>query len=152
MQPNLASTAIAPVLTHAASAKLDESRLKETAHCAARDCAWSNRTRQIPSLARRSPAPPFANFRKRYARSDRLPWLLRGLSIRPSGVDLLIVRRRLDDEELTPLIRPAYCSALGPRVLRTETAAVGACRCLQALWVDFSDASRWPLETGYGQR
>jgi 16S rRNA (uracil1498-N3)-methyltransferase len=66
------------------------------------------------------------------------PGSLAGLSSLPSKVELLIgPEGGLDDEELGAAEKAGFMPVrLGPRVLRTETAAVVALTVLQALWGD----------------
>jgi 16S rRNA (uracil1498-N3)-methyltransferase len=83
----------------------------------------------------------FANVRKegmRLVLSPVAPGSLAGLSSLPSRVDLLIgPEGGLDDDELTAAQKAGFMPVrLGPRVLRTETAAVVALSVLQALWGD----------------
>lgn len=70
--------------------------------------------------------------------SPSAPASLAGLASMPSRVELLIgPEGGLDDAELNAAQEAGYLPVrLGPRVLRTETAAVVALTVLQALWGD----------------
>ena len=70
--------------------------------------------------------------------SPSAPGSLAGLSSMPSKVELLIgPEGGLDDEELIAAQKVGFVPVrLGPRVLRTETAAVVALTVLQASWGD----------------
>lgn len=70
--------------------------------------------------------------------SPYAPGSLAGLTSMPSRVELLIgPEGGLDDDELIAAQQAGYMPVrLGPRVLRTETAAVVALTVLQALWGD----------------
>jgi 16S rRNA (uracil1498-N3)-methyltransferase len=66
------------------------------------------------------------------------PGSLAGLTSLPNKVELLIgPEGGLDDDELLAAQKAGFMPVrLGPRVLRTETAAVVALTVLQALWGD----------------
>ena len=68
--------------------------------------------------------------------SPAAPGSLAGLASLPSKVELLIgPEGGLDDDELLAAQKAGFMPVrLGPRVLRTETAAVVALTVLQALW------------------
>jgi 16S rRNA (uracil1498-N3)-methyltransferase len=82
-----------------------------------------------------------ANARKeglRLVLSPSAPGSLAGLASLPNKVELLIgPEGGLDDDELLAAQKAGFMPVrLGPRVLRTETAAVVALTVLQALWGD----------------
>jgi 16S rRNA (uracil1498-N3)-methyltransferase len=68
------------------------------------------------------------------------PASLAGLTSMPTKVELLIgPEGGLDDDELAQAQTAGYVPVrLGPRVLRTETAAVTALSVLQAMWGDLT--------------
>jgi 16S rRNA (uracil1498-N3)-methyltransferase len=83
----------------------------------------------------------FTNVRKdgmRLVLSPAAPGSLAGISSLPSKVDLLIgPEGGLEDDELVAAQKAGFMPVrLGPRVLRTETAAVVALSVMQALWGD----------------
>ena len=83
----------------------------------------------------------FANVKKdglRLVLSPSAPASLVGLSSMPSKAELLIgPEGGLDDDELHAAQKAGFMPVrLGPRVLRTETAAVVALSVLQGLWGD----------------
>lgn len=137
--------AIAPVLTARSVVRLDEKQaLRKQQHwrgIVVAACEQCGRTR-VPSVA----APVtlrehFATVRKdglRLVLSPAAPASLAGLASLPNKVELLIgPEGGLDDDELTAARAADYTPVrLGPRVLRTETAAVVALSVLQALWGD----------------
>lgn len=137
--------AIAPVLTSRSVVRLDDKQAeKKQAHwrgIVVGACEQCGRAK-IPVVS--SPIPlrtHFANVRKegmRLVLSPVAPGSLAGLSSLPSRVDLLIgPEGGLDDDELTAAQKAGFMPVrLGPRVLRTETAAVVALSVLQALWGD----------------
>lgn len=141
----LGVTAIAPVLTSRSVVRLDDKQAeKKQAHWrgivigACEQCGRG----KIPVVS--TPVPlrhHFANVRKdgmRLVLSPVAPGSLAGLSSLPSRVDLLIgPEGGLDDDELVAAQKAGFMPVrLGPRVLRTETAAVVALSVLQALWGD----------------
>jgi 16S rRNA (uracil1498-N3)-methyltransferase len=82
-----------------------------------------------------------ANTKKeglRLVLSPSAPGSLAGLASLPARVELLIgPEGGLDDDELHLAAKAGFTPVrLGPRVLRTETAAVAALSVLQALWGD----------------
>lgn len=141
----LGVSAIAPVLTSRSVVRLDDKQAeKKQAHwrgIVIGACEQSGRAK-IPVVS--TPIPlrtHFANVRKegmRLVLSPVAPGSLAGLSSLPSRVDLLIgPEGGLDDDELTAAQKAGFIPVrLGPRVLRTETAAVVALSVLQALWGD----------------
>jgi 16S rRNA (uracil1498-N3)-methyltransferase len=139
----VASTA--PVLTSRSVVRLDEKQaLKKQSHwrgiviAACEQCGRS----KIPHVA----APVtlrehLATARKeglRLVLSPSAPGSLAGLASLPNKVELLIgPEGGLDDDELLAAQKAGFMPVrLGPRVLRTETAAVVALTVLQALWGD----------------
>lgn len=141
----LGVSAIAPVLTSRSVVRLDDKQAeKKQAHwrgIVVSACEQCGRAK-IPVVS--SPIPlrtHFANVRKegmRLVLSPVAPGSLAGLSSLPSRVDLLIgPEGGLDDDELAAAQTAGFMPVrLGPRVLRTETAAVVALSVLQALWGD----------------
>lgn len=141
----LGVTAIAPVLTARSVVRLDEQQAqKKQAHwrgiviAACEQCGRS----KIPSVATPlSLKDYFATAQKtglRLVLSPSAPGSLAGLSSLPNKVELLIgPEGGLDDDELQAAQKAGFMPVrLGPRVLRTETAAVVALTVLQALWGD----------------
>jgi 16S rRNA (uracil1498-N3)-methyltransferase len=141
----LGVAAIAPVLTARSVVRLDEKQAqKKQSHwrgiviAACEQCGRS----KIPLVA----APVtlrdhLANARKeglRLVLSPSAPGSLAGLTSLPNKVELLIgPEGGLDDDELLAAQKAGFMPVrLGPRVLRTETAAVVALTVLQALWGD----------------
>jgi 16S rRNA (uracil1498-N3)-methyltransferase len=141
----LGVAAIAPVLTARSVVRLDEQQAaKKQAHWRAiviGACEQCGRTR-VPNVS--TPITLrnyFSSVRKeglRLVLSPSAPGSLAGLSSLPTKVELLIgPEGGLDDDELTAARSAGYTPVrLGPRVLRTETAAVVALSVLQALWGD----------------
>lgn len=141
----LGVTSIAPVLSARSVVRLDDKQAaKKQAHWQAiviGACEQCGRTR-VPSVA--APVPLrsyFANVKKeglRLVLSPSAPGSLAGLASLPNKVELLIgPEGGLDDEELNAARAAGFTPVrLGPRVLRTETAAVVALSVLQALWGD----------------
>ena len=141
----LGVAAIAPVLTARSVVRLDEKQAgKKQAHwrgIVTGACEQCGRAK-IPYVA----APVtlrhyLANVRKdglRLVLSPSAPGSLAGLTSLPSKVELLIgPEGGLDDDELIAARGAGFMPVrLGPRVLRTETAAVVALTVLQALWGD----------------
>jgi len=137
--------AIAPVLTSRSVVRLDAKQAeKKRAHWRSiviGACEQCGRSR-LPSVA--TPITlrdHFTNVRKeglRLVLSPVAPGSLAGLSSLPSRVELLIgPEGGLEDEELLAAEKAGFAPVrLGPRVLRTETAAVVALSVLQALWGD----------------
>jgi 16S rRNA (uracil1498-N3)-methyltransferase len=141
----LGVAAIAPVLTARSVVRLDEKQAqKKQVHwrgiviAACEQCGRS----KIPAVA----APVglrehLASSRKeglRLVLSPSAPGSLAGLASLPTKVELLIgPEGGLDDDELLAAQKAGFVPVrLGPRVLRTETAAVVALTVLQALWGD----------------
>jgi 16S rRNA (uracil1498-N3)-methyltransferase len=139
--------AISPVLTARSVVRLDAKQaVRKQQHwrgIVIGACEQCGRTR-VPAVA----APitlreHIATVRKeglRLVLSPSAPASLAGLASLPNKVELLIgPEGGLDDDELTAANAAGYTPVrLGPRVLRTETAAVVALSVLQALWGDLS--------------
>ncbi len=141
----LGVSAVVPVLTARSVVRLDAKQAeRKQAHWrgivigACEQCGRS----KVPAV---SPATTlrdyFANVRKegmRLVLSPSAPGSLAGIASLPSKVDLLIgPEGGLEDEELVAAQQAGFMPVrLGPRVLRTETAAVVALTVLQALWGD----------------
>jgi 16S rRNA (uracil1498-N3)-methyltransferase len=141
----LGVAAVIPVLTARSVVRLDEKQAeKKQAHwrgIVVGACEQSGRAR-IPSVATPLTLREyFANSRKdglRLVLSPSAPASLVGLSSMPAKVELLIgPEGGLDDDELHAAQKAGFMPVrLGPRVLRTETAAVVALSVLQGLWGD----------------
>jgi 16S rRNA (uracil1498-N3)-methyltransferase len=141
----LGVSAIAPVLTSRSVVRLDEKQAtKKQAHWRAiviGACEQCGRSK-IPAVS--SPTTLreyFTNVRKdgmRLVLSPSAPGSLAGIASLPSKVDLLIgPEGGLEDDELVAAQKAGFMPVrLGPRVLRTETAAVVALSVMQALWGD----------------
>ena len=141
----LGVAAIAPVLTARSVVRLDDKQVaKKHAHwqgIVIGACEQCGRAR-VPAV---SPATTlrdyFTNVRKdgmRLVLSPAAPRSLAGIASLPSKVELLIgPEGGLEDDELVGAEKAGFMPVrLGPRVLRTETAAVVALAVLQALWGD----------------
>lgn len=141
----LGVAAIAPVLSARSVVRLDEKQTeRKQSHwrgIVIGACEQCGRAK-LPSVA--SPVTLrnyLANTRKeglRLVLSPSAPGSLAGLASLPTKVELLIgPEGGLDDDELTMANKAGFTPVrLGPRVLRTETAAVAALSVLQALWGD----------------
>lgn len=137
--------AIAPVLTARSVVRLDEKQAaKKQEHwrgIVIGACEQSGRTR-IPSVAAPITLRAYLTGVKkeglRLVLSPSAPGSLAGLASLPTKVELLIgPEGGLDDDELTAARNAGFTPVrLGPRVLRTETAAVVALSVLQGLWGD----------------
>ncbi len=141
----LGVTAIAPVLTARSVVRLDDKQAtKKQAHWRAivvGACEQCGRSRVPTVTTPISLRDYFTNVRKdgmRLVLSPSAPGSLAGIASLPSRVELLIgPEGGLDDDEITAAQKAGYMPVrLGPRVLRTETAAVVALTVLQALWGD----------------
>ncbi len=141
----LGVTAIAPVLTARSVVRLDDKQAaKKQGHwrgIVIGACEQCGRTR-VPAVSTPTPLRDyFSNVRKegmRLVLSPSAPGSLAGLASLPTKVELLIgPEGGLDDDELSAARTAGFTPVrLGPRVLRTETAAVVALSVLQALWGD----------------
>jgi 16S rRNA (uracil1498-N3)-methyltransferase len=141
----LGVAAIAPVLTSRSVVRLDDKQApRKQQHwqgIVVSACEQCGRA-QVPAVWTPTTLRDyFANVRKdglRLVLSPSAPGSLAGLSSLPSKVDLLIgPEGGLDDDELAGARKAGFMPVrLGPRVLRTETAAVVALSVLQALWGD----------------
>jgi 16S rRNA (uracil1498-N3)-methyltransferase len=141
----LGVAAIAPVLTARSVVRLDEKQAaKKQAHWGGiviGACEQCGRTR-IPTVSTPMTLRNyFTSVKKeglRLVLSPSAPGSLAGLASLPTRVELLIgPEGGLDDDELTAARGAGFVPVrLGPRVLRTETAAVVALSVLQALWGD----------------
>jgi 16S rRNA (uracil1498-N3)-methyltransferase len=141
----LGVAAVAPVLTARSVVRLDEKQAaKKQAHwrgIVVGACEQCGRAK-VPSVSTAMTLREyFANVRKdglRLVLSPSAPASLVGLSSMPSKVELLIgPEGGLDDDELHAAQKAGFMPVrLGPRVLRTETAAVVALSVLQGLWGD----------------
>ena len=141
----LGVAAVAPVLTARSVVRLDEKQAeKKQAHwqaIAVGACEQCGRSRIPTVTAPLALRNYFTSVRKegmRLVLSPAAPGSLAGLASLPSKVELLIgPEGGLDDEELLAARNAGFMPVrLGPRVLRTETAAVVALTVLQALWGD----------------
>ena len=141
----LGVASIAPVLTARSIVRLDEKQTeKKQTHWrgivigACEQCGRS----KVPNVATPITLRNYlANTRKeglRLVLSPSAPGSLAGLTSLPTKVELLIgPEGGLDDDELIAAAKAGFTPVrLGPRVLRTETAAVVALSVLQALWGD----------------
>lgn len=136
---------IAPVLTSRSVVRLDEKQaLKKQGHwrgiviAACEQCGRAKVPHVAAPVALRE---HLANTRKeglRLVLSPSAPGSLAGLTSLSNKVELLIgPEGGLDDDELVAAQKASFMPVrLGPRVLRTETAAVVALTVLQALWGD----------------
>jgi 16S rRNA (uracil1498-N3)-methyltransferase len=141
----LGVSAIAPVLTSRSVVRLDDKQAeKKQSHwrgIVIGACEQCGRSR-IPAVGTPMQLRNyFSTVRKdgmRLVLSPVAPGSLAGIASLPSKVDLLIgPEGGLDDDELTAAQKAGFMPVrLGPRVLRTETAAVVALTVLQALWGD----------------
>jgi 16S rRNA (uracil1498-N3)-methyltransferase len=141
----LGVAAIIPVLTARSVVRLDERQaLRKLEHWQAivvSACEQCGRTR-IPTIAAPGGLREFLATSKkdglRLALSPIAQGSLAGLVSVSQKVELLIgPEGGLDDDERTLAEKAGYLPVrLGPRVLRTETAAVVALSVLQALWGD----------------
>lgn len=141
----LGVAAIAPVLTARSVVRLDSKQAeRKQAHwrgIVIGACEQCGRAR-IPVVgAPMSLRDYFTHVRKdgmRLVLSPTAPASLAGIASLPARVELLIgPEGGLDDDELIGAKQAGFIPVrLGPRVLRTETAAVAALTVLQALWGD----------------
>jgi 16S rRNA (uracil1498-N3)-methyltransferase len=141
----LGAAAIAPVLTSRSVVRLDEKQaIKKQTHWNAiviGACEQSGRSR-IPAVGTPVSLRDYlTHVRKdgmRLVLSPSAPASLAGIASLPSKVELLIgPEGGLDDDEISAAQKAGFMPVrLGPRVLRTETAAVVALAVLQALWGD----------------
>jgi len=137
--------AIVPVLSARSVVRLDEQQAhKKQAHwrgIVIGACEQSGRTR-VPSVAAPVALRSYlANTRKeglRVVLSPTAAASLAGLASLPGKVELLIgPEGGLDDDEMIAAGNAGFMPVrLGPRVLRTETAALVALSVLQGLWGD----------------
>lgn len=145
----LGVAAIQPLASVRSVVKLDaeraERRLEHWRSVVAGACEQSGRNR-VPPVA---PLAPLSQWlaRARNARGSALPVLLsprsgkrlRELSAPAAGIELLAGPEGgfAREEERLALEAGYLAVRLGPRVLRTETAAVAALAAIQTLWGDF---------------
>lgn len=136
---------IAPVLTARSVVRLDdkqsEKKIEHWQAVVASACEQSGRSVVPPVLAPSSLRNYLGAHSKdgmRFVLSPTAPASLAGLSSLSSKVELLIgPEGGLDDEEVMLAEQHGFTPVrLGPRVLRTETAAVVALTVLQTLWGD----------------
>jgi 16S rRNA (uracil1498-N3)-methyltransferase len=151
----LGVAAIAPVLTARSVVRLDDKQAeKKQAHWrgivigACEQCGRSRLPEVLAPITLRehlagqrsgsTDAPRTTGRGLRLVLSPTAPASLAGLTSIPSKVELLIgPEGGLDDDELIAAQKAGFMPVrLGPRVLRTETAAVAALTVLQALWGD----------------
>lgn len=141
----LGVNAIAPVLTARSVVRLDEKQaLKKQDHwrgIVIGACEQCGRT-HVPGVGTPKTLRSYLSSVKkeglRLVLSPSAPGSLAGLASVPAKVELLIgPEGGLDDDELAAARAAGFTPVrLGPRVLRTETAAVVALSVLQALWGD----------------
>lgn len=141
----LGVAAIAPVLTARSVVRLDEKQAqKKQAHwrgivvAACEQCGRSKVPTVATPIGLREHLTAVRKEGLRLVLSPSAPGSLAGLSSLPAKVELLIgPEGGLDDDELLAAQKTGFMPVrLGPRVLRTETAAVVALTVLQALWGD----------------
>ena len=141
----LGVASIAPVLTARSVVRLDEKQAaKKQAHwhgIVIGACEQCGRSR-VPTVATPTTLRDyFANVRNegmRLVLDPAAPGSLTGIASVSSKVELLIgPEGGLDDDEVSAAQKAGFTLVcLGPRVLRTETAAVVALSVLQARWGD----------------
>jgi 16S rRNA (uracil1498-N3)-methyltransferase len=141
----LGVAAIAPVLTARSVVRLDDKQAqKKQGHwrgIVIGACEQCGRAR-VPAVAAPITLREYlSTVRKdgmRLVLSPSAPGSLAGLASLPSKIELLIgPEGGLDDDELLLAQKAGFMPVrLGPRVLRTETAAVVALSVMQALWGD----------------
>lgn len=141
----LGVAAVVPVLTARSVVRLDAKQAeKKQTHwrgIVIGACEQCGRAR-IPAVsAAQNLRDYFANVRKdgmRLVLSPAAPASLTGIASLPAKVELLIgPEGGLEDDEIAAAQKAGFMPVrLGPRVLRTETAAVVALTVLQALWGD----------------
>ena len=136
---------IAPVLTSRSVVRLDEKQAeKKQAHWrgivvgACEQCGRAKVPHVAAPLTLRAYLASTKREGLRLVLSPSAPASLAGLTSMPTRVELLIgPEGGLDDDELHAAAKAGFTPVrLGPRVLRTETAAVAALSVLQALWGD----------------
>jgi 16S rRNA (uracil1498-N3)-methyltransferase len=141
----LGVAAIAPVLTARSVVRLDEKQAqKKQGHwrgiviAACEQCGRSKIPQVAAPVALRDYLTATRREGLRLVLSPSAPGSLAGLASLPNKVELLIgPEGGLDDDELLAAQKAGFMPVrLGPRVLRTETAAVVALTVLQALWGD----------------
>jgi 16S rRNA (uracil1498-N3)-methyltransferase len=141
----LGVAAIVPVLTARSVVRLDEKQAqKKQGHwrgiviAACEQCGRSKIPHVAAPLALRDHLATARREGLRLVLSPSAPGSLAGLASLSSKVELLIgPEGGLDDDELAAAQKAGFMPVrLGPRVLRTETAAVVALTVLQALWGD----------------
>jgi 16S rRNA (uracil1498-N3)-methyltransferase len=141
----LGVSVIAPVIAARSVVRLDESqsakKLDHWRNIVIGACEQCGRNRIPQVLQPKSLREHFATHPKeglRLVLNPTAPGSLAGLTSMPTKVELLIgPEGGLDDDELAHAQNAGYVPVrLGPRVLRTETAAVTALSVLQAMWGD----------------
>lgn len=137
--------AIAPVLTARSVVRLDAKQAeKKRVHWhgivigACEQCGRSRIPNVATPITLRDHLSNVRNDGLRLVLNPEAPVSLASLASLPAKVELLIgAEGGLEDEELAAAATAGFMPArLGPRVLRTETAAVVALSVLQALWGD----------------
>ena len=141
----LGVASIAPVITARSVVRLDEKQAeKKQGHWrgivvgACEQCGRSRIPGVTTPIALKSYLTNAPKEGLRLVLSPAAPGSLAGLTSLPTKVQLLIgPEGGLDDDELIAAGKAGFTPVrLGPRVLRTETAAVVALSVLQALWGD----------------
>jgi 16S rRNA (uracil1498-N3)-methyltransferase len=141
----LGVAAIAPVLTARSVVRLDEKQAqKKQTHwrgiviAACEQCGRAKVPVVATPVALRDHLAMVRKEGLRLVLSPSAPGSLAGLTSLPTKVELLIgPEGGLEDDELLAAQKAGFTPVrLGPRVLRTETAAVVALTVLQALWGD----------------
>lgn len=141
----LGVSAIAPVLTARSVVRLDDKQAeKKQAHWhgivigACEQCGRSRVPAVSPPLSLRDYLSTVRKEGMRLVLSPTAPGSLTGLASLPAKVELLIgPEGGLGDGEIASAQQAGFMPVrLGPRILRTETAAVVALSVLQGLWGD----------------
>jgi len=136
---------IAPVIAARSVVRLDESQgAKKLEHWrsivigACEQCGRNRIPQVLQPTSLRNHLATHPKEGLRLVLSPTAPGSLAGLTSMPTKVELLIgPEGGLDDDELIQAQNAGFVPVrLGPRVLRTETAAVTALSVLQAMWGD----------------
>ena len=143
----LGATAIQPLVAQRSVVRVDQERAaKKAAHWQAVIVAAAEQSgrNRLPTL---SPVLPFGGWIAQQDMHKRLLLSPRASSSladwakhHPAQAVSLVVGPEgglTDDEEQAAIRQGAICLAMGPRVLRTETAGLAAIATLQALWGGF---------------
>jgi 16S rRNA (uracil1498-N3)-methyltransferase len=143
----LGVAAIAPIIAARSVVRLDETQgAKKLEHWrnivigACEQCGRSRIPQLLPPKLLRDHLATHPKEGLRLVLSPNAPRSLSGMTSMPAKVELLIgPEGGLDDEEVNRAQAAGYVPVkLGPRVLRTETAAITALTVLQAMWGDLA--------------